>query len=167
MEKIETKLCSKCGKEKDVSCFYKRRYAHLDKNWCRQCVIKSGYWKEHYQKYAEHQKELKRQYYKENPEMFKAARKKYYRKNREKILAQQKERYFQNPDLQLRRSLAASRIDKLNCSCSLDELYDWYNKQFAEQKGCCAICGRHESEFKTRFHIDHDHKTGKRWRFAG
>jgi hypothetical protein len=76
-------------------------------------------------------------------------------------LAKESAKYRGSPDLQLRRSLASSRIDKLNCSCSLDELCDWYNKQFAKQKGCCAICGRHESEFKTRFHIDHDHTTGK------
>lgn len=35
-----------------------------------------------------------------------------------------------------------------------------YNKLLAKQKECCAICGRHQSNFKNRLHIDHDHKTG-------
>ena len=36
-----------------------------------------------------------------------------------------------------------------------------YNEMFEKQKGCCAICGRHQSEFKRSFDVDHDHKTGK------
>lgn len=32
---------------------------------------------------------------------------------------------------------------------------------FEEQNGCCKVCKRHESEFKRRLHIDHDHATGK------
>ena len=36
-----------------------------------------------------------------------------------------------------------------------------YEKKLKEQKGCCAICGRHESEFKYRLCIDHDHETGQ------
>jgi hypothetical protein len=36
-----------------------------------------------------------------------------------------------------------------------------YNKIFEKQNGCCAICSRHQSEFKQRLCIDHDHKTGK------
>lgn len=36
-----------------------------------------------------------------------------------------------------------------------------YNKMFDEQKGYCAICQRHQSTFKRRLAIDHDHLTGK------
>ena len=35
------------------------------------------------------------------------------------------------------------------------------NKMFNEQNGCCAICGRHQSEFKITFAVDHNHETGK------
>lgn len=31
------------------------------------------------------------------------------------------------------------------------------------QNQCCAICEKHQSNFKIRFSVDHDHKTGK-WR---
>lgn len=38
--------------------------------------------------------------------------------------------------------------------------YDWL---FLKQKGCCAICGRNQSEVREhrRLSVDHDHKTGK------
>ena len=35
-----------------------------------------------------------------------------------------------------------------------------YEQIFYSQEGCCAICGKHQSEFKKRLHVDHDHKTG-------
>lgn len=36
-----------------------------------------------------------------------------------------------------------------------------YNNLFIEQGGRCAICGKHQEEFKLRLSIDHCHKTGK------
>ena len=36
-----------------------------------------------------------------------------------------------------------------------------YNRMFAEQKGCCAICGTHELALKTRLCVDHNHTTKK------
>lgn len=36
-----------------------------------------------------------------------------------------------------------------------------YNYLYEQQQGCCAICGRHQSEFDRRLAIDHDHKTGQ------
>ena len=35
-----------------------------------------------------------------------------------------------------------------------------YNKLFAEQEGCCAICHKHQSGFNKALAIDHDHETG-------
>jgi hypothetical protein len=34
-----------------------------------------------------------------------------------------------------------------------------YNILFNNQKGCCAICNRHQTEFKKRLAIDHNHIT--------
>ena len=34
---------------------------------------------------------------------------------------------------------------------------DDYNEMFADQKGCCAICGIHQSELKKRLYVDHCH----------
>lgn len=30
---------------------------------------------------------------------------------------------------------------------------------FKKQKGKCAICGKHQNEFKKRLNLDHNHKT--------
>lgn len=39
-------------------------------------------------------------------------------------------------------------------------LYE-YNLLFEFQKGCCAICGRHQSELNKSLFVDHNHETGK------
>lgn len=36
-----------------------------------------------------------------------------------------------------------------------------YNKMWADQEGCCAICKRHSSEFAKNLHVDHNHTTGE------
>lgn len=38
---------------------------------------------------------------------------------------------------------------------------DIYNEMFLKQRGCCAICTRHQSEFKRRLAIDHCHVSGQ------
>lgn len=35
-----------------------------------------------------------------------------------------------------------------------------YNLMFIKQKGCCAICGKHQNELKRKLSIDHNHSTG-------
>lgn len=34
-----------------------------------------------------------------------------------------------------------------------------YKELFDKQEGCCAICGKHQSELKDRLVLDHDHLT--------
>lgn len=50
-------------------------------------------------------------------------------------------------------------------SCYLNHMYgitlNDYNKMFKNQEGCCAICGKHQTETEKRFHIDHCHSTNK------
>lgn len=36
-----------------------------------------------------------------------------------------------------------------------------YNKLFERQQGKCAVCGKHQTEFKKRLAVDHCHKTKK------
>jgi CRISPR/Cas system-associated protein Cas10 (large subunit of type III CRISPR-Cas system) len=36
-----------------------------------------------------------------------------------------------------------------------------FNKLFDKQEGRCAICGRHQIEFKRPLDVDHNHITGK------
>ena len=35
-----------------------------------------------------------------------------------------------------------------------------FNEMFAAQNGCCAICGRHQTEFVKGLAVDHDYSTG-------
>mgnify|MGYP001569580853 CR=1 FL=1 len=39
-------------------------------------------------------------------------------------------------------------------------LYD-YNRIFEEQKGCCAICNKHQIEIEKGLVVDHNHKTNQ------
>lgn len=36
----------------------------------------------------------------------------------------------------------------------------WYS-MYDRQQGCCAICGKHQSNFKRKLDVDHNHTTGK------
>ena len=36
-----------------------------------------------------------------------------------------------------------------------------YDRLFFEQKGCCAVCGKHQSELKKALGVDHNHVTGQ------
>jgi len=36
-----------------------------------------------------------------------------------------------------------------------------YDVAYNKQRGCCAICGKHQSELSTRLCVDHDHKTNE------
>ncbi len=36
-----------------------------------------------------------------------------------------------------------------------------YNELLEKQDHCCAICDKHENEFKTRLAVDHNHETGE------
>ena len=36
-----------------------------------------------------------------------------------------------------------------------------YDRMLEVQSGCCAACGRHQTEFKSRLAVDHNHETGE------
>ena len=36
-----------------------------------------------------------------------------------------------------------------------------FNSFFERQGGCCAGCGKHQSQLKGRLQLDHDHQTGE------
>ena len=38
---------------------------------------------------------------------------------------------------------------------------DDYNRMFADQNGCCKICGIHQSELDRRLNVDHNHVTNR------
>lgn len=67
-------------------------------------------------------------------------------------LQRQREWYYRNiPTKEERRSRA--RLYRYGLST------DDYDMMFSKQQGCCAICGRHQSDLGKRLHVDHNHET--------
>lgn len=87
-------------------------------------------------KYPEKQREYVKRYRAKYPEKCRKMQKRYQAKHREE-----------------RRGWRM----KYNYGLPLED----YNRMFAKQNGCCKICGKHQSGFKKRLFVDHDHKTGR------
>ncbi len=88
-------------------------------------------------------------------------KKKYYLKNRDKILTDKK---YSSKNKQYRREYYLknkSKSQELHLKNTYNLTIDDYNKIFDEQKGCCKICEKHQSEFKAKLAVDHCHQTGK------
>jgi hypothetical protein len=93
--------------------------------------------------------------------------KQYYLKNREKKLKYVKEYKLKNPGLFKKYvdKLGYENFAKIQRKSYLKRLYnitlEEYEQKLKEQNYCCAICKRHQSKFKKKLHVDHNHKTGK------
>lgn len=63
-----------------------------------------------------------------------------------------------NPELRVkyRESARLKKIERVFGIAASD-----FNRMFEEQKGCCAICNKHQSELKKSLAVDHCHRTGK------
>lgn len=74
------------------------------------------------------------------------------RRNRQHLAAHEKRK--NKPEYKHYRRFAA-----LKYKFGLSE--DDYNGMFEKQKGCCAICERHQMNFKRPLYVDHCHKTNQ------
>ena len=118
----------------------------------------------------EDKKKYHREYYKKNkykweptPEQREERRKYRLSYNKRKLaneseekrdarLKRQREWYYRNiPTTEERRSRALM----YRYGLSMND----YDAMFSEQKSCCAICGRHQSDLGKRLHVDHNHET--------
>lgn len=68
-----------------------------------------------------------------------------------------KKEYGKNRPKRMYRDYARNYSLKKNYGIDIEI----YNKMFLEQEGKCKLCHKHQEEFKKRFFVDHDHKTGK------
>jgi len=59
-----------------------------------------------------------------------------------------------------RKSLTKDDIKNTKLKHAYGITLDEYNKMFADQSGCCAICSIHQSEVKVSLVVDHCHTTG-------
>jgi len=48
-----------------------------------------------------------------------------------------------------------------NLKKNLGVTKEQHQEIYKSQNGCCAICGKHESEFKRKLYTDHNHITNK------
>jgi len=94
------------------------------------------YGKKYYQEHKKHKLEYQRKYYKKVKET-----KLKYAKNYRDL----------HPDVKRKSDL------KLKFGLTLFD----YNIMFNNQDGCCAICGRHQSELTRALAIDHNHNTNE------
>lgn len=101
-----------------------------------------------------------------NPEDKKKSDNDRYQRNKEKLLKQAKiyrdthkeERYNYNKNWVLsNKEKAIDNQLRIKYGIGLIE----YNKKKEEQNNCCQICNRHESEFKRRMCVDHNHETNE------
>lgn len=180
---MTTKVCSKCGEEKEDSEFYKDKSVKSGlKSSCKECdrkraremhaknpsIVRSRALKwrnnniekarENYRLYKENNKEKElersRKYYIENSEKERERRKQYYWKNRELELNKNKEyRKSEQGKLSNTRRRHTRRTRLKKTPCTLT-LLQW-EKILKSQGNKCAICGKRfcKSRPPTKDHI--------------
>lgn len=122
----------------------------------------------------EEKKQKDRAYYLNNKARILARQSKYRLENLESISKKKKvymETYntvYRERNKERTKAYTKSRavIQKAyNRKWSLNRKYgitlEQYNNMFSTQKGCCAICGIHQSSLNKPLFVDHDHNTGK------
>lgn len=125
-----TKRCRRCGTTKLFSEFPKEA---INKDglykWCRTC-----------------NKNVNREYYKTNRDrILKRCKEDPVRSVIQKI-------YNKSPKAQEKMK---DRFLQKRYGITLAQR----NEMLKNQNGCCAICGKHEMEFKKSLHVDHNHST--------
>ncbi len=65
----------------------------------------------------------------------------------------------------LKKALQKYRSTNKYLNTKLQRAYgitlDQWQEMFEKQKGCCKICGKHQSELKQTLSVDHCHSTGE------
>jgi hypothetical protein len=145
---MQTKVCTKCGIEKEISEFHKQKAGKFGvQPKCKLCDKKYSetYYKSHIEErnvYNELNKDYKKEY-----------DRKRNIKNREKNKNQ--------------RLLFPEKTRNTQLKSKYGITLEQYQLMFKEQNGVCAICGQPEVAIDKRTNIikllavDHDHQTGK------
>jgi hypothetical protein len=81
--------------------------------------------------------------------------KRYVNRHKERVRAY--DRNFKNKYYEKYKQAVLERNRKRKYGITRDQ----YNQKFKKQKGCCAICGMHQSQLKKALGVDHNHKTKK------
>src|ERR1035437_10727167 len=95
------------------------------------------------------------EYYSEHKEKENASSKIWYNEHKEERKEYMKIYKIDNKE---KRSITVRRN---NLKKKFGITWEEYDELFKKQNGYCPICGRHQSEFKKRLSVDHDHNTKK------
>ena len=98
-----------------------------------------------------YRKAYSKKYYQEHKQQSLKYGKEYYKKVKESKLKYAKNYRDLHPEAKRKSTL------KLKFGLTLTD----YNKMFEKQQGCCAICGKHQSELTRALAVDHNHLSGK------
>lgn len=148
------KVCIKCGKEKELECFYahpQMKDGHL--NSCKECVKKASNKNrmdkaEYYKNYDRNRVHLKKRvlarkkYYEDNKNTKKykeshyLATKKYRKNNKEKYLAESKLNY----------AVAAGKIKKEPCKICGYENTQAHHEDYSKALDVIWLCNRHHKD---------------------
>lgn len=75
----------------------------------------------------------------------------------ENVYERERRKVFKNNNLEH----TVKKEFEYNIRNKYDLTIDQWNKLFESQNGCCAICGKHQSNFVKRLGVEHNHKTYK------
>ena len=97
----------------------------------------------------------RKQWYQDHKKEMAAYQKQYRIDHKEKLNTYKKQYGIDNKEKLAKQS---RKLLLLKCYNITPEEYD---KIYKQQEGKCDICGTHQSKFKTRLHVDHNHETGE------
>ena len=86
-----------------------------------------------------------------NPERVREAGRRYYARNKDRLRARGRQYYYRNRE----RTLSNNRKNKYGLTD------DRFKDILAKQDGVCAICRGSSPGGSGKWHVDHDHITGK------
>lgn len=112
------------------------------------------YEKKKYIKRKEQANKASKEWYLNNKDKVKEYNKKYHMENKEKNKPKKKQ--WEENNKEKNKEVKRKSYLKRKYGLSIED----YNDMFVKQKGCCAICGRHQSKIKGILNVDHDHLTG-------
>lgn len=88
----------------------------------------------------------------------------YYLKHKDKVKEKNQVYRISNKEalrLKAKERNTPSYLKNLHLKSNYGIDLDTYNRMFAEQEGCCDLCGKHQSDFKLSLAVDHCHKTNR------
>jgi len=92
---------------------------------------------------------------KKNPEKVKSQSLKYRKEHRKEAVVRSRKYYRENKEKCNKTTVASRRKRETGIT------REYYDSKFIEQKGCCAICGVHQSKLKKALSGDHCHVSNK------